>query len=185
MRCDKPRISDEGIPLLANTYAPEQSAHWKPKKYRLDEVPGEVVDDEVLLNFLLWFSIFRCHTDSVKPAETANINKSSWKWTQRLTSQQCTWLNYLRARNMKSKQIFIQIRIPLVATQRASSFQGKGKPARAKKRWQRTGQASMGKKNMERPSNSWGVWLTSSDLRGKRMENELPSCPLSLNTMEH
>jgi hypothetical protein len=62
VRGDKLGISDDFVPLLANTNGPHQSAHWKSKKYLLNEVFWETVYNAFLISLLLWFGFLRNHS---------------------------------------------------------------------------------------------------------------------------
>jgi hypothetical protein len=59
--CNKLGRSDDFVPLFADTKAPQQRAHWKFKKYLLNEVSWDAIYDAFLFSWMLRGDILRIH----------------------------------------------------------------------------------------------------------------------------
>jgi hypothetical protein len=54
-------MSDDFVPLFANTKTPQQRARWKFKKYLLNEVSWDAIHDAFLVSWMLRGDLLRIH----------------------------------------------------------------------------------------------------------------------------
>jgi hypothetical protein len=59
--CNKLGASDDFVPVFADTKTPQQRAHWKFKKYLLNEVSWDAINDAFLVSWMLRGDLLRIH----------------------------------------------------------------------------------------------------------------------------